>query len=526
MNIKYIVCLAITFHALHCSGQDIAQIFNQANQYFKAQQYEDAHTCYQQVVAACPNSVPVNYNLAIVLTKLNQHAQAIKHYKHALTLQPNNAQIWQYLGHAHAQLHNFEDAINAYETYLSYEPSSFLIRSIVADLLNQTSQFERALNHYRTLAQGDECTADVYYCMGRTLRMLDRHDEALIFFNHALELQPEHPQANLARARLHLLRGNFAHGWPEHECFLQNSAPFDHTPLSTKNLLGQTWMFGCAGGFGDIFQFIRYAQKAKEYGATTAIHAPPALKPIISLCPYFDYVVCTGDQVPHYTRYCVLTSLPLVFNNTTEQDIPQRIPYLFADEELVTHWKNKLSHDHNFKIGICWQPSKYNDELHRLPAEYRNVPLNILSQMSAVPNISLYSLQKNDDANQLDTTSCAVPITTFPDLDESHGAFMDTAALIRNLDLIITTDTAVAHLAGGLGCNVWLLLPYHADWRWLLDRSDTPWYPTMRLFRQPKPGDWQSVVSCVTHQLEKRMTHEKNTDNHLRTQRESLDTYN
>ena len=212
------------------------------------------------------------------------------------------------------------------------------------------------------------------------------------------------------------------------------------------------------------------------------------LKKLLSLCPYIDSV--TTDRTIINPDYAIpMLSLPYLFDTELET-ILSEIPYLYADANLITYWKEKLKTDTNFKVGLCWNGS----------GTEKDVPVELFAHFSKIPGISLYSLQKNGskDLNKLQNN----PIIDFgPELDEEHGGFMDTAAIMKSLDLVITIDTSIAHLAGGLGTPVWTLLPYSADWRWFRDRDDSPWYPTMRLFRQAKQDEWGSVIQDIVKAL-------------------------
>ena len=183
-----------------------------------------------------------------------------------------------------------------------------------------------------------------------------------------------------------------------------------------------------------------------------------------------------------------------------EHEIPQNIPYITPDPERVSYWHEKLKTDHNFKVGICWQPSIHND-VSRLPIARRGIPLSQFYTLASTPGVSVYSLQCIEGLEQLEHVPEHVTIHTFDEtFDKKHGPFMDTAAVIKQMDLVISADTATAHIAGAMGCPVWLLLAYVTDWRWLIKRSDNPWYPTMRIFKQPEPFDWDSMMQEL-HQI-------------------------
>jgi hypothetical protein len=236
-------------------------------------------------------------------------------------------------------------------------------------------------------------------------------------------------------------------------------------------------------------------------GAYVIGYIQKPLIPLLSLCPYIDEIVSNKEPVPACDAHATLMSLPAIFNDN-ESSFPCTIPYLCTSDQLIAEWKTILNNNTNFKVGICWQADIQND-LSRLPIARRGCPLKNFELLQRIENISFYSLQKYDGVEELSTISNSFVIHHFSDLDEKSGPFLETAALMKNLDLIITVDTATAHLAGGLGCTVWLLLPYTTDWRWIYNRTDSPWYPTMRIFRQQNPHDWQSVIEQVIRALDR-----------------------
>ena len=240
-------------------------------------------------------------------------------------------------------------------------------------------------------------------------------------------------------------------------------------------------------------------------GADIIVACQKTLVPLLSRCIYIDQLVSLGTPVPAYDADATLMSLPAIFADT-DKTVPCEIPYLFADPELTQYWQQKLAHDTNFKVGICWQVDVHNDK-SKLPIARRGYPLKCFAPLSDLENVSFYSLQKYDGTEQLDTSNFAPRV--FENFDEQSGPFMDTAALIKNLDLVITVDTAVAHLAGALGCKVWLLHPYAtADWRWVHPRTDSHWYPTMRIFKQHTPFGYDEVIEEVKKELKKLVEHQ------------------
>ena len=237
-------------------------------------------------------------------------------------------------------------------------------------------------------------------------------------------------------------------------------------------------------------------------GATVIAKVQKPLVQLLSQCPYIDQVISAKTPTPAHDASASLMSLPAIFNDN-ENSFPHTIPYIFPSQSLMSHWKKELSNNSLLKIGICWQADVYNDS-SRLPIARRGISLEKLYQLSSIKNIQLYSLQKNDGVEQLTNMPNNFPLHVFDNsFDVKNGSFMDTAAVMMDMDLIITVDTAAAHLAGALGRPVWLLLPYATDWRWIISRTDSPWYPTMRIFKQKKPFDWDSVIQEVYNALKK-----------------------
>jgi hypothetical protein len=246
-------------------------------------------------------------------------------------------------------------------------------------------------------------------------------------------------------------------------------------------------------GFGDAIQFIRYLQQvAARRGDSGKIilQCQPELQRLFQSFGEIDQLILRGEALPHFDVHCPLLTLPMVFGTTLES-IPTNVPYLKADAELSSRWRERMPRE-GLKVGIAWAGRSTHPNDHN-----RSTTFDTFAPLAQVDGVHLFSLQKRSDSSLIDLPSFLSDWT-----DELHD-FVDTAALIDNLDLVITIDSAVAHLAGAMGKPVWVLLPQFADWRWLLDRTDSPWYPTMRLFQQPTFGDWQSPMQNVVTDLQK-----------------------
>ncbi len=245
--------------------------------------------------------------------------------------------------------------------------------------------------------------------------------------------------------------------------------------------------------------FVRYVERLKKMGAYIICLVKKPLIPLLSNHPHIDELRTIDETFLPYDAKASLMSLPAIFNDT-EKTMPRNIPYLYPDEKLIAYWGKQLASDTNIKIGLCWQADIHND-VSRMPIARRGMPLSCWYPLLKAQGVSVYSLQCFDGTEQLKNVPNECSIRVFEDMDTAHGSFMDTAAIIQHLDLIISVDTAVAHLAGALGKPVCLLLPYAVDWRWIYRRNDSPWYPRMRIFKQPKAFDWDSVVQNVHQHL-------------------------
>lgn len=352
------------------------------------------------------------------------------------------------------------------------------------------------------------------YILGKNERIEGNYKKALSYLRAAIKKDPQNSDINFELSLAHLACGNLAKGFNLLHNVTYNPDAFEN-PWNGESLKGKTVFVNAAwGGLGDTLMLMRYVQQLKVRGAHHIILQ--VFKPLLTLlsyCPYIDYLIgydyIENDQNMYRTIFNYyssnnvnndfsinislsdfqinLISLPH-FLKTSIKNIPT-MPYLTADPKLVQQWQTKLQ-SNNFKIGICWQGAQRTD----LQLMKRSVPLKSLAPLLTIPGIEIYNLQKGceEEITGLDP-ACSL-LCFDKDFDIKNGSFMDTAAVMRNLDLVITIDTAIAHLAGGLGVPVWVMLPHSADWRYHIDRSDSPWYPSMRLFRQPTPGDWKTVI--------------------------------
>jgi hypothetical protein len=327
-----------------------------------------------------------------------------------------------------------------------------------------------------------------------------RIDEALNSHDRAIELNPDFVQAHWNKAICALLAGDFETGWPLYEWRKKKVEPQGVTALpqpvwsGSEPLGGKTLLLHGEQGLGDTIQFCRFALLAQERGARVILAVQDPLTRLLQNLAPDIATIPLSSAPPDFDYQAALLSLPLAFG--TGGISPVQPPYLRAENEKVGKWRERTG-DHGFRIGICWQGNRQT----KIDAG-RSFPLRHFEALAAIPDLRLISLQKNDGVEQLSDQPHGMTVEALgDDFDAGPDAFVDTAAMMMSLDLIITSDTAIAHLAGALGRPIWLVLQHVPDWRWLLDRSDSPWYPTMRLFRQPRPGAWPSVFADLALEL-------------------------
>ncbi|MEC9005015.1 MAG: hypothetical protein VX644_16700, partial [Planctomycetota bacterium] len=307
-------------------------------------------------------------------------------------------------------------------------------------------------------------------------------------------------EAHVTQGIISLLQGNFKRGWLAYEwrrqCSEFSISEYQEPVWDGSSLEGRTILVHHEQGLGDMIQFVRYATIFARQGARVIVKAQKSLVKLLEPFQDIDTLVTDDSELPEFDVHVPMLSIPGKLQ-TTFDNIPTDIPYLQADESLVDQWRERLLPYDGFKVGIVWQgsPCFETDPQRSIPVEY-------FFRLAGIPGVRLFSLQKGYGAEQLESRPDNIHVVDFgEDLDGAAGPFMDTAAILRNLDLLISSDTSVPHLAGALGVRSWVALSLCPDWRWFLDREDSPWYPTMRLFRQERLGEWDNVFDRIATDL-------------------------
>ena len=415
-----------------------------------------------------------------------------------LKIQPDNFFIYNFLGVIFDDRDKPDMAVKYYQKSIDINPNFAEAYNNLGIALKNKGQFNEAILCYEKSLELDSLSAEAHNNLGYILfiNKCEVH-KAISHFQRAIELNTEYAEAQFNLALTFLLSGNFKEGWKQFEWYWKKDPSDLHNftqPLwDGAEVIGKTILLHERLGFGEAIMFIRYALLMAQSGAKVIVECQKELKSLMENVEGVYQVISYTEQRPNYDLHCPIFKLPVIFN-TTLTDIPQNIPYIFPEQELIQQWSAKLCNDNSrLKIGIVWSAGhKKGDPYHR------SCPFELFASLMKIRHSTFYSLQKEKDDLQIKPLS---EEENFIDYTNEFNDFSDTAALIQNLDLIISVDTAVAHLAGALGKPVWILLPFVPDWRWLLNREDSPWYSTMRLFRQPSLGDWESVIAKVKGEL-------------------------
>ncbi len=518
-------------------------LYNRGITLHELRRFDEALASYDRAVAVRPNYAPAYNNRGITLHKLRRFDEALASYDHAIALQPHHAGTFSNRGNTLHDIRRLDEALASYDRALALQPGHAEALYNRGITLHDLQRFDEALASYDGALAVRPDHAEALSNRGNTLHELKRFDEALASYGHALALQPDHAEtlynravalhelmrldealasydhalmvrrdyvdAHLNKSVLQLLKGDFAAGWQEYEWRRRKEEDLtllkrDFTQplwLGQTSIEGKTILLHAEQGFGDTIQFCRYAPLVARRGARVLLEVPPPLNDLMASLAGVAEVISAPNKLPCFELQCPLLSLPLAFR-TSLGTIPAQTPYLFAAAAKTNAWRTHLGGRNRPRVGLVWagDPRKQLPNAHRID-RMRSLEFEQLAPILHVTGCEFYSLQKGEHAlAQLRNSAHRHRVVDCA--DDLHD-FSDTAALIDNLDLLITVDTSVAHLAGALGKPFWLLNRYSTCWRWLTDRDDSPWYPTARLFRQNAPGDWSGVISRVVVELEK-----------------------
>jgi len=458
---------------------------------------DEAIGAFRQAIAFKADWVEAHNNLGAALSKASKFDEALAAYRRALELKPDCAEVHINLGQALTKTGRADEAIVVLHRALELRPDSAETFYNLAQTLQFLNQLEKSVDAYNHALELKPDYVEAHNALGNALVDQGRLSGAVAAYRLAFELKPSYPDAKFNYAVVLLLYGQFEEGLPLYE------ARWELAGVTKRSFSKPLWNGGCIRekrilihseqGLGDSIQFSRYAALAAALGGEVIVECRNELVKLFRSAKGVREVVRAGDPLPPFDLHAPMLSLPLILQ-TRRESIPDEIPYLFADPILRENWATRLDNDRSrLKVGLVWAGSPQNQR-----TKARDVLPKMLAPILRVEDINFLSLQLGATTEQLQQVTGATAI-----IDQTNHIqdFADTAALMMNLDLIISVDTAVAHLAGALGRPVWTLLPFVPDWRWGLEIETTPWYPTMRLFRQPVLGDWDSVIQRVADEL-------------------------
>jgi tetratricopeptide (TPR) repeat protein len=481
---------------------------NRGNVLHELKRPADALASYDKAIALNPDFVMAHYNRGLALVDLKRSEEALASFDTALALKPNYAEAHYNRGNALQDLKRPEDALASFDTALALKPNYAEAYNNRGEGLMKLERVEEALVSFEKAIALKPDYAEAHYNRGCALQDLMRPEDALASYDRAIALKPDYASPYWNKSLCLLLMGRFEQGWRLHEWRKKLAEPVATRVfpqplwLGEEDIAGKTLFLWWEQGFGDTIQFYRYSKLAEARGAKVVMSVQQPLRALLKESGPTIQII-DQDEVPtDFDYHCPLLSLPLAFGTTLET-IPANIPYLKANAEKSLFWKEKLGAKNKPRVGLVWsggfRPNQ--PELWSVNSR-RNIPLAKLAVLKN-PDIEFYSLQKGQPAES-EIANLTRNNWEGPDIIDFTSLlndFSDTAALVENLDLVISVDTATAHLAGALGKLVWILISFNPDWRWLLDRTDSPWYPTAKLYRQKKAGDWDNVIHRVKTDL-------------------------
>jgi len=448
-----------------------------------------AIAAYERTLALRPDFAEASNDLGVLLATRGESGAAIAAFQRAVALRPDYLEGWRNMAKALREARREEEELAARRRVVELKPESEEAFTELAVTLTSMGRLEEALEASEKAAELSPDSAERWSNLGTAYHRLGRLDEAFAAQRRALEMNPQLAQAHLNLSLLYLLSGDFDRGWSEYEWrwrMIHTIVPeprFSQTMWDGRNLEGRRILLHPEGGYGDTIQFVRYAPLVAARGGQVVLGCAEELFRLLQTVDGVAELAVTGAEIPKFEVHCPLLSLPRALKTTDHP--PAEAPYIHADPALAKRWAMALEGiSAGLKIGLVWagRPEYFNDR-------NRSIPLARFERLAAVSGAWFCSLQKGKAGEQIGALAGSWRPT---DWTGELRDFADTAALISGLDLIISVDTAMAHLAGAMGKPVWVFLPYVPDWRWRMTGERTVWYPTMRLFRQARAGDWET----------------------------------
>lgn len=468
---------------------------NLGEAYRRMEKDQEAIAAFGRAIELNPDLATAHSNLGITLSDDGRWAEAAAAFAEAIRIQPDTAAFHSNRGNALKEMGDLDGASAELQAAIALQPDNAEAHNNLGVVYSEREMHEAAVECYLKAIALNARYSDAYTNMGNSLFSTGDASRAVQSCRKAVEVAPDSPAAHWNLAVALLRTGNFEAGWPEHEWRLHTKLKFPKRPFPQpqwkgEDLAGRTILLHCEQGFGDAIQNVRYVKLVAQRGGRLILECHPELRRLFDDFPGADRVIARGEDLPHFDLHCPLSSLPYACRTRLET-IPAEVPYLKEEPETARKWRDKLS-GRGLKVGLVWagNPTHPNDRT-------RSIRLQQLAPL-AKGGVEFHSLQKGPPAEQAGLPPVGMRLI---DHCRELDNYVDTAALISQLDLVIAVDTSVAHLSGALGRPTWVLIPFVADCRWLIGRSDSPWYPTMRLFRQHARERWDGAVEHMAREL-------------------------
>ncbi len=458
---------------------------------------DEAEQLFEQILKVEPANWQALHQLGALRLGRGRHVEALKFIGAAMKANPASAEAASNYGFVLHELNRDEEAIEYFNRALMIRPGHVPALITRGTSLHRLNRHQEALANFDRVLEIDKKNFKAHYNRANVLHELRRFDESLASFAKALALAPDDPDAHFNESLTRLLIGDFREDWKKYEWRWQKKQQHMQRGftqplwLGDAPVAGKTILIHAEQGFGDTLQFVRYVPLLVQMGAKVVLEVQPTLTALLSSIEGVT-VTTRGEPLPAFDLHCPILSLPLAFKSELAT-IPAHVPYIESPRDRMWNWQARFPQGKRLYVAIAWSgsPTHRHDHL-------RSIALAELAPLFSIGDIQWISIQRDlrpGDSEFLTGNSDIIHIGA------ELADFADTAAVIELFDLIISVDTSVVHLAGAMGRPAWMLLPYSPDFRWLLDREDSPWYPTLKLFRQPKIGDWQSVIGRVRKEL-------------------------
>ena len=484
--------------------RSVFALHNRATSLIALKRHKEARPDVIGLLRMAPDYVPALVNLTQLLLEDGKYPEALEASERALRLDQVNPDLISARGTARMKLGRNEEALSDFRRVAAAKPAVAYAHHNAANVLMDLGRLEEALSACDASVAAEKDYAPGLLMRANVLQHLLRQEEALAAYHEAIAAKPDYHDAYYHRGAALLLYGRFEEGWRDFEHRWQASdCGFDRPKLQAaewhgEDLNGRSIVVYSEQGLGDTIQFARFVPRLAEMGAHVTFLCHPSLVRLFGVFSDRMEIVATVSPERRFDFQCALVSLAERFR-IGSKDLPGPMPYLFAEETRVAAWRERIG-SHGFKVGVAWQGNPKG-----LIDKGRSVPLAMFAPLAEIEGVRLISLQKTHGLDQLAQFPASMRVETLGSFDDGPDGFVDTAAIMQNLDLVVSSDTAVPHLAGALGRPCWVALKQVPDWRWMMERSDSPWYPSMRLFRQRTAGNWQGVFADIAEALRARV---------------------